>query len=98
MSFDTRKFFEEIYLGKNSLTARRNEIGDYVLPSIQDAYAGFCIGMELAYIEGQKAMREMAANKSEVHICDNNCSDRGNGTCCEFVIAESIRALPIEGD
>ena len=51
-----------------------------------------------AYIEGQKAMREMAAKKSEVHICDNNCSDRGNGTCCEFVIAESIRALPIEGE
>lgn len=32
-----RKSFEESYLGNNKQNARRNEYGDYVLPSIQDA-------------------------------------------------------------
>lgn len=36
-----RQHFESEYLGNNKKTAIRNEHGDYVLPSIQDAWAGW---------------------------------------------------------
>lgn len=36
-----RKAFERTYLGGNKQTARQNEHGEYVLSSIQDAWAGW---------------------------------------------------------
>jgi hypothetical protein len=36
-----REDFESIYLGGNRHTSRRNEHGDYVLPSISDALGGW---------------------------------------------------------
>lgn len=41
-----RKSFEESYLGNNKQTARRNEYGDYVYPSIQDAWSGWLAAWE----------------------------------------------------
>ena len=41
-----RKSFEESYLGNNKQNARRNEYGDYVLPSIQDAWSGWLAAWE----------------------------------------------------
>ncbi len=38
---EARYMFEEIYLGDNKHAARMNEHGDYVHPSIQDAWAGW---------------------------------------------------------
>lgn len=35
-----REDFEKSYLGGNKHMGRRNEHGDYVLPSIQDAWGG----------------------------------------------------------
>lgn len=42
-----RKDFEKLFLGGNKHTSRRNEVGDYVLPSIRDAYAGWSAAFEL---------------------------------------------------
>ena len=40
-----RQSFEVIYLNSNKMTARKNTTtGDYVLPSIQDAWAGWKAG------------------------------------------------------
>jgi hypothetical protein len=36
-----RKAFELEHLGNNPHTKRRNEAGDYVFPSVQDAWAGW---------------------------------------------------------
>jgi hypothetical protein len=36
-----RTDFEKIYLGGNKRTALRNAVGDYVLPSINDAWCGW---------------------------------------------------------
>lgn len=43
----TRQHFECIHLGGNRERARCNEHGDYVLPSVQDAWAGWrsCAGV-----------------------------------------------------
>lgn len=37
----SREAFERIHCGGNKHIARRNEHGDYVLPAIQDAWAGW---------------------------------------------------------
>lgn len=39
--FKARDEFESFYLKKNRHTARRNSIGDYVLPAIQDVWCGW---------------------------------------------------------
>lgn len=44
-----RDDFELLYLGGNKHTARRNEHGDYVLPSIQDAWCGWKSAYELTW-------------------------------------------------
>lgn len=45
---EVRRRFEREY-AVNKVTARRNEHGDYVLPSIQDAWAGWKAGMLAAF-------------------------------------------------
>jgi len=42
----SREVFEAVHLGGNKQAARRNEHGDYVLPSVQDAYAGWSSCMD----------------------------------------------------
>lgn len=44
-----REDFEKSYLGGNKHTGRRNEHGDYVLPSIQDAWGGWRAAYELTW-------------------------------------------------
>lgn len=44
-----REDFERLYLGGNKHTGRRNEHGDYVLPSIQDAWDGWRAAYELTW-------------------------------------------------
>lgn len=41
-----RKSFEENYLGNNKRNSHRNEVGDYVYPSIQDAWSGWLAAWE----------------------------------------------------
>ena len=43
-----REQFEKVHCRNNRDAIRRNEVGDYVLPSIQDAYSGFLSGLEAA--------------------------------------------------
>lgn len=43
-----REQFEKLHCGNNPHTTRRNEHGDYVLPSVQDAWAGFQTGWQAA--------------------------------------------------
>ena len=63
-----RKAFEDNYLGGNKQTARRNEYGDYVLPSIQDAWAGWRAAHEqtwhvikTANVQGNRPPRDHVA-------------------------------------
>lgn len=46
-----REDFEKSYLGGNKHMGRRNEHGDYVLPSIQDAWGGWRAAYELTHAE-----------------------------------------------
>ena len=49
-----RDDFEKSYLGGNKHTGRRNEHGDYVLPSIQDAWAGWRAAYKLTLAAFQR--------------------------------------------
>ena len=57
-----REDFEKSYLGGNKHMGRRNEHGDYVLPSIQDAWGGWRAAYELtqAFMEAADAARRHA--------------------------------------
>ncbi len=72
-----RELFETQYV-INKQTYRRNEHGDYVLPSIQDAWAGWKAAFE--YIESQKGNQIMKpfyllinkqANNLNWIVCNN---------------------------
>jgi len=45
----SREAFEAEHCGGNKHTTRRNEHGDYVLPSVQDAWAGWQAALAWAY-------------------------------------------------
>lgn len=47
-----RDSFERDYLSGNKQTARRNEHGFYVLPSIQDAWSGWQAAYEFLFKQG----------------------------------------------
>ena len=56
-----RDDFEKFYLGGNKSTARRNKHGDYLLPSIQDAWGGWRLAYELTW---ETFMREATKTPS----------------------------------
>lgn len=77
-----RELFEKQYLGGNKVNARRNEVGDYVVPSINDAWCGFREG----YFHGQLVMREAVATEVD-----------GRRDAMEDIMPSDVRAIePVE--
>jgi len=80
----SREAFEAKHCGGNPHTTRRNEHGDYVLPSVQDAWSGWQSGHADAY--------ERAAKVCETHTVDDVLISVGIARSC----ADMIRALAKE--
>lgn len=60
-----REDFEKSYLGGNKHMGRCNEHGDYVLPSIQDAWGGWRAAYELTHAEFDEA--ELLGHLARLH-------------------------------